>query len=460
MGALPFCLIQLSILTAFTTYLSWTGLALCAASYLVRMFAITAFYHRYFSHRTFKLGRVMQFVAALLGATASQKGALWWAAHHRKHHKHSDTPSDPHSSEEGFWHTHFLWFLYTESAETDYDVIKDLARYKELLWLERHWHLAPILLGFGLFLVGGWHFVVWGFFVPTVLVMHVTYCINSVTHIIGRQYFSTGDESRNHWFLGLLALGEGWHNNHHRYQASTRNGFYWYEFDITYYILKAMVWMRLVHSLTPVPFKILEEGRINRSMLRESKRLGGDIKPITVLRSEIQELSDQFAARARVLRVEIQAMSEQVGEKAGTLRAEMQTLSDQVVDKVGLLRSEARELGAQVAEKRRHLHAELKHLQDMVARRGRQLGAERQNLNELVAAKARMLAREIQELGEEVAARGKHAKLDMQELSDFMTTTGSHLKSELQELGEQASQRGRALRREMDELGGLLPAVV
>ena len=460
MGSIPFVLIQLSVLLVFTTHFSWAGLALCGVSYFVRMFAITAFYHRYFSHRTYKMGRVMQFIAAALGATATQKGALWWAAHHREHHKYSDTPEDPHSSTKGFWHSHFLWFMYKEGSETDYEGIKEYSQYRELVFLERHWYYAPLLLALTLFAVGGWHFVVWGFFVSTVLVQNVTYCINSVTHILGKQYFSTGEESRNHWFLGILALGEGWHNNHHRYQASTRNGFYWYEFDITYFILKLMSFVGLVRDLTPVPFKILEEGRINRTLLKESRRLGGAMQPIAVLRDEIGELSDQLAARARVLRVEIEAMRDHVGGRARSLRVEIQNLHDQVICKAKSLRDEVhhevQEIGGQVAQKGRYVQTEMQHLNDMVAEKGKQLGAETTNLQNFVAEKARMLGAEIQDLGEQVAAKGKHVKLDVQELSDLMAATGSGLKREVQELSEQASLRARMLKQEIENLGVLL----
>ena len=279
MGTLPFLLLQASVLLVFTTYFSWAGLALCALCYLVRMFAITGFYHRYFSHRTYAMGRVMQFLAALLGATATQRGALWWAAHHRQHHKASDTPDDPHNSHEGFWHAHWMWFLYCESASTEYERIPELTRFPELRLLDRLWYVPPILMGLGLFAIGGWHWVVWGYFVSTFLLSNGTYTINSLMHYWGRQRFCTGDESRNHWLLALLTLGEGWHNNHHRYQAATRNGFFWYEIDPTYYLLKLMSYAGLVRDLKSVPDKIMEEARLNRHLRREAKIQGTAFAP-------------------------------------------------------------------------------------------------------------------------------------------------------------------------------------
>lgn len=277
--ALPFVFLQLSVLLAFTTYFSWTGVLVCFASYFIRMFAITGFYHRYFSHRTYRMGRIMQFLAAFLGATATQKGPLWWAAHHRIHHKKSDTKEDPHNSHEGFWHSHWMWFLYRENDATHTEMIPELTRFPELRILDKYWYVPSVLLGVGLYLVGGWHWTVWGYFVSTFLLSNGTYTINSLMHYWGKQQYYTGDQSRNHLLLALITLGEGWHNNHHRYQASTRNGFFWHEIDITYGILKMLSWIGLVKELTPVPAKILEEGKYNREQMRIAKKQGTAYAP-------------------------------------------------------------------------------------------------------------------------------------------------------------------------------------
>ena len=162
-----FAALQLSALLVFTTYFSWTGVAVCAISYAVRMFAITGFFHRYFSHRTYDMGRLMQFIAAFIGTTSAQKGPLWWAASHRLHHKTSDTPDDPHNSHEGFWHSHMLWFLYKETQSPSYEKIPDIARFPELRLLDKYWFVPPVMLGVGLYLLGGWHWTVWGMFVST-----------------------------------------------------------------------------------------------------------------------------------------------------------------------------------------------------------------------------------------------------------------------------------------------------
>ena len=290
---IPFALLQLSVLLAFTTHFSWAGLAVCGIAYAVRMFAITAFYHRYFSHRSYRMGRVTQFFAAFLGATATQKGPLWWAAHHRRHHKESDTAEDPHSSREGFLHSHWLWFLYEESSEVERERIPDLVKYPELRWLDRLWYLPPVVLGAGLFLWGGWHMAVWGYFVSTFLLSNATYTINSLMHYWGKQQFFTGDESRNHWLLAALTLGEGWHNNHHRYQASARNGFFWYEFDITYYLLRLLSLIGLVRGLTPVPEKILEEARHNLELRRRAESEGWVFAPVRVRHQELRDGMDK-----------------------------------------------------------------------------------------------------------------------------------------------------------------------
>ena len=292
---LTFALLQLSILLVFTTHFSWTGVAVCALTYAVRMFAITAFFHRYFSHRTFRMARVTQFIAAFLGTTATQKGALWWASHHRVHHKESDTDDDPHNSHEGFWHSHWLWFLYKETEYTDMESISEFARFPELRLLDRFWVIPPVMLGVGLFLIGGWHWTVWGYFVSTVFLSNATYTVNSLMHYWGKQQYDTGDESRNHLLLALITFGEGWHNNHHRYQASTRNGFFWNEIDITYAILKMLSWVGVVSDLTPVPAKILEEGRVNRNGRREATRAGEAFVPRKLTKAELPQAEERVA---------------------------------------------------------------------------------------------------------------------------------------------------------------------
>lgn len=264
---LPFVFLHLGCFGVI--WVGWSMAAVVAAVllYLVRMFAITAFYHRYFSHRTFKTGRVRQFLFGVLGASAVQRGPLWWAYQHRHHHAHSDEEEDAHSPWQwGFWWAHIGWITSRRNFPTDYSKVKDWARYPELRFLNRFDLVVPALLAAGLFGSGmllerlypalgttGLQMLIWGFFISTTFLFHATASINSLAHLIGRRRFATADQSRNSFLLSLLTLGEGWHNNHHRYMSTTRQGIYWWEIDITFYLLKLMSWLGLVHDLRPVP---------------------------------------------------------------------------------------------------------------------------------------------------------------------------------------------------------------
>ena len=272
---IPFLTLHVVALMAFFIDSSTTAIVTCLALYWLRQFAITAFYHRYFSHRSYKTNRFWQFIFALLGNMAAQRGPLWWAAHHRAHHQHSDKEGDLHSPvQRGFWWSHVGWFTCDASFKTQYRRIKDFSRFPELRWLDRFDSFAPLLLIALLYVAGelaayfapglntnGFQLVIWGFFVSTVMLFHSTVAINSLGHIWGNKRFKTKDQSRNNAFLALLTLGEGWHNNHHRFAVSARQGFYWWQIDITYYVLKVMSWFGIIHSLNPVPKHILEEGR-------------------------------------------------------------------------------------------------------------------------------------------------------------------------------------------------------
>ena len=237
---------------------SWKGFALALALYYLRIFGVTGGYHRYFSHRTYRTSRAFQFVLAVLAQSSVQKGALWWAAHHRHHHKHSDGIEDPHSfRERGFWYSHVGWILSRETEDTDYSRIPDLARYPELRWLN-NWHVVPgVALAVGLYLVGGWHALLWGFFVSTVATWHGTFTINSLSHWWGNRRYSTTDESRNNPVLAILTMGEGWHNNHHFYARSCRQGFFWWEIDLTYYVLKALSVVGIVWDIQVPPQEVI-----------------------------------------------------------------------------------------------------------------------------------------------------------------------------------------------------------
>ena len=264
--AIPFFLMHAVCLFVFVVGFSWIAFTVGVALYVVRMFAITGFYHRYFSHRTFKTSRAGQFVFGLLGASAAQRGPIWWAAHHRHHHRYSDQPEDVHSPlQHGFWWSHMGWFLSKKYFAADLSRVKDLLKYPELRFLDRFDIVVPTVLGVSVFLLGillqhiapglgtsGWQMLIWGFFVSTLALYHGTYTINSLSHVFGRQRYRTGDTSRNNLLLAIITLGEGWHNNHHHYPATVRQGFYWWEIDVTFYLLKVLSYFGLIWDLHPV----------------------------------------------------------------------------------------------------------------------------------------------------------------------------------------------------------------
>jgi stearoyl-CoA desaturase (delta-9 desaturase) len=256
---LPFVLMHVACLGVFVV--GWDSSAVIAGAvlYVVRMFAITGFYHRYFSHRTFRTSRGAQFMFAVIGASATQRGPLWWAAHHRKHHRHADTELDVHSPRQhGFWWSHMGWITSAANFPTDMHEVRDLARYPELRWLDRFDIAVPVALAVALFLVGGWAWLVWGYFVSTVVLFHGTCLINSLAHRTGSRRYETSDDSRNSFALAVITLGEGWHNNHHRYPGATRQGFFWWEIDLTYYGLVLLSWIGIIRDLRPVPRRLLE----------------------------------------------------------------------------------------------------------------------------------------------------------------------------------------------------------
>jgi stearoyl-CoA desaturase (delta-9 desaturase) len=214
------------------------------------MFGITAGYHRYFSHRSYRTSRLFQFVLAWIGCSALQKGPLWWAAHHRHHHQHSDQKEDLHSPQQrGFWWAHLGWILSAKHDATHSDAIRDFSRYAEISWLNRFWAVPGILLGVTCLITAGWQGLVWGFFISTVLLYHGTFVINSLRHMIGSVRYKTTDTSRNSMVLALITLGEGWHNNHHHYSTSARMGFFWWEIDVSFYLLTLLSLLGIVWDM-------------------------------------------------------------------------------------------------------------------------------------------------------------------------------------------------------------------
>ena len=261
--AWPFWAVHVgSVVGLYLVGFSWSGLALAIGLYYARMFFVTGVYHRYFSHRAYKTSRWFQFVIALLGGMSVQKGALWWAGHHRHHHKFSDQPEDLHSPrQQGTLWAHVGWIVSRTHNETRYDLIRDFAKFPELVWLNKY-HFVPVALYGGLlYATLGLSGFVWGFLVSTVLLWHGTFTINSLSHVFGSRRYNTTDDSKNNWFLALLTMGEGWHNNHHHYQSTANQGFYWWEVDLSYYVLWSLARVGLVWDLRKPPQWVLEEGR-------------------------------------------------------------------------------------------------------------------------------------------------------------------------------------------------------
>ena len=249
--SIPFFAVHVFALVAvFFVPFHWSYVVWAVALYYVRMWLVTTTYHRYFSHRAFKTSRVFQFLLAFLAETSAQKGVLWWAANHRHHHRESDQPADVHSPlQDGFWWSHVGWILSDKYTETREEAIRDFARFPELRFLNRWYLLPPFLLAVGLFLIGGFPLLVWGFFVSTVVLWHGTFTINSLSHVFGSRRYKTTDTSRNNFLLALITCGEGWHNNHHYHQNTANQGWFWWEIDFSYYVLRLFQALGLVWKL-------------------------------------------------------------------------------------------------------------------------------------------------------------------------------------------------------------------
>src|SRR5262245_51607984 len=256
--SIPFFLVHILCFAFVFTGITRTALILFVVMFFGRAFFVTAAYHRYFSHKTYKLNRFWQFVWAFMAEASAQKGVLWWASNHRVHHRYSDTERDLHSPLKGFWWSHVGWILADRYKATDLDGIKDFARYPEIRFISKHDWIAPWTFGVAAFLIGGWSGLVVGFFWSTVLLWHSTFLVNSASHVFGRRRYETEDTSRNSFLIALVTGGEGWHNNHHHYQASARQGFFWWEIDPTWYVLCGLRRIGIVKDLKVPPKRILE----------------------------------------------------------------------------------------------------------------------------------------------------------------------------------------------------------
>ena len=272
----PLLFLHLMCLAVFWVGWSPTAVMMAILLYVVRMFAITGFYHRYFSHKAFKANRFWQFIFGVVGNASVQRGPLWWAAHHRHHHRYADQEQDVHSPiRHGFWWSHIGWLTSRSNFPTQYKYVKEWAKFPELRWINRYDTVVPVLLALLLYILGallerfapdlgtnGMQMLIWGFFISTTILLHATVTINSLDHMYGTRRYDTRDTSRNNAILALITLGEGWHNNHHHYAVAARQGFFWWELDMTYYALKILAWLGIVRDLRPVPEQIIRKNRI------------------------------------------------------------------------------------------------------------------------------------------------------------------------------------------------------
>ena len=328
-AAIGFLLVHVLALGVFVVGFSWTGVALCLGSYYLRMFAITAGLHRYFAHRTYRLGRTSQFLLALLAQTSAQKGVLWWAAHHRHHHKWSDTPKDIHSPlQDGFWWSHIGWILSGQFDATNLELIPDFAKFPELRGLDRNQYAPVLLYAFAMWAVFGWTGLFWGFFLSTVLLWHGTFFINSLTHVFGRRVFPTNDTSRNSFLLAVVTMGEGWHNNHHYYPSSAAQGFRWWQIDVSYYLLWLLERIRIVKGLRPAPSPAATASALAATRTRLETAGDEMAERIERLSKRWDELADRARASAQVAVTDLEEAKRNAVRRLEALQAEYSAAMD------------------------------------------------------------------------------------------------------------------------------------
>ncbi|MCM3875028.1 MAG: fatty acid desaturase [Thermoanaerobaculia bacterium] len=345
---------------------SWTGVALCVASYYLRMFAITAGFHRYFSHRAYRLSRVPQFLLAFLGQTSAQKGVLWWASNHRHHHKYSDRPEDIHSPvQNGFWWSHIGWILSGLYDETDYSRIPDLAKFPELRWLNRNQYAPTLVYALAVYFAFGWTGLVYGYFLSTVLLWHGTFTINSVMHLFGRRVFPTADQSRNSMIFALVTMGEGWHNNHHYYPSSAAQGFTWWQVDMSFSLLWLGEKIGLVTGLRRAPSPAVREAlalarsKLDVSVVTSAQAMDGD--PLDQLAARWEGIRDAARVTANYLRspealADLETARLRAVQRLDVLQADYAAARTRAEAAAS---SRLAELGAEIERTRRELHETL-----------------------------------------------------------------------------------------------------
>ena len=336
-----FVLVHLAALGVFAVGFSWLGVALCIGSYYLWMFAVTAGFHRYFSHRTYRLPRVPAFLLAFLGQTAAQKGVLWWSSNHRHHHKYSDRPEDIHSPlQGGFWWAHMGWILSPDHEATDLSRVPDLAKYPELVWLDRNQFLPTLLYAVALSLAFGPVGLFYGYFLSTVLLWHGTFSVNSIMHVFGRRAFATTDDSRNSFLISLITMGEGWHNNHHWAPGSAAQGFRWWQWDGSFYVLWLAERLGLVRGLRRPPERW-------REAARDAHRTGRAFTSAR-LHEQVQRLTQRWAV-----------VRESARHTAHDALVELEAARVHAASQLEHLHQEAAALGARAGKRLEEIHREI-----------------------------------------------------------------------------------------------------
>ncbi len=350
-----FLFVHLAALGVFFVGFSWKGIALGLASYYLRMFAITAGFHRYFSHRTYGLGRVPQFLMAFLGQTAAQRGVLWWASNHRHHHRYSDRPEDIHSPiQRGFWWSHMGWILSRAQDEPDHSRVPDLAKYPELVWLDRNEYLPTLLYAVALYFAFGTTGLFYGYFLSTVALWHGTFCINSVMHVFGRRVYATTDDSRNSFLFALVTMGEGWHNNHHWAPQSAAQGFHWWEVDASFYLLWLGERIGLVRGLHRRP-------RHFRRAAVEAMRTGRAFTSVRLL-ERVQSLTQRWHELGASARLTAHDALVELDAARARAAARLERLHDEAAAVSARAGRRLEELHAEIDKARAHLAEVLERL--------------------------------------------------------------------------------------------------
>jgi len=252
-------------------FFHWSALIVFATIWiLAQNVGIAMGYHRLLTHRGYATPKWLEYCIAICGALALQGGPIYWVAVHRMHHKYTDKPGDPHSPRDGKWWSHMGWIMNAtlrDETEALKQYAPDLSRQPFYRWLNRlHW--VPLtVVGLSLFAFGGWSWLLWGAFLPVTIGLHVTWMVNSVTHLWGRRRFSTSDDSRNNLWVALLTGGEGWHNNHHANPVSARHGLAWYEVDFNYFAIRLLKILGLAKHVKTASLKVTSKETINQNVL-------------------------------------------------------------------------------------------------------------------------------------------------------------------------------------------------